>query len=750
MEDDLVLALGRRSDRETGKHRGHEKPESDEECSGGTVTAVPNSPSDATTRTPAPVAARVPFAHSEHGVERPDPYSWLGGDDPTVLAHLVAERAFYDASVVHLDSLRSALKAEMLSRLPTVDESARWSRRRFTYWTRHPVNSDYAELWRLNHDSDAGSTTDSESSHLFFDIAAQDAGTGYLDLGLTLVSPDEDLLAYSIDTDGDEVFELRFRDLRTGEDLPDRVPRSYYGGAWTADSRWFFYTVHDDAYRPYQVWRHRVGSTAESDELVLDEPDERFELNVRAPRTGDLVVIWSESRSTSEAWVLDGTDPHGVPRSVGGRRHGVVYHVEHAPTEAGDRLLVVTNDDAVEFRLMSAPVPRAADQDHEAWSEVRPEHPAERLLRADAFADAVVLSYRAETQHRLRIVRHDDLAGQGRVVRTRDEVGCLDLARNEQYDAAAVTVCDETYLRPPVWSSVDLATGATQEVHRGEAPGFDPDAYLMARRTFQAPDGTPVPAVILHHRDTPLDGSAPALIYAYGAYEAVDEPEWDPGLPSVLDRGVVYVHALIRGGGEGGRGWWLDGSMQAKQHTFDDLTAVADGLAGGSAGDGLVDGGRIATRGLSAGGLLQGAVFSQRPDRWRAVVAEVPFVDVVTTMFDEATPLTITEWEEWGDPRIREQFDWMLAYSPYDNLPAAGTRPDLLVTGALHDPRVMVREPAKWVAALRDSDPSWSPRLLFRVETSAGAHVGPSGRIGHLAYEAEIYAWILDRLGVTA
>jgi oligopeptidase B len=252
--------------------------------------------------------------------------------------------------------------------------------------------------------------------------------------------------------------------------------------------------------------------------------------------------------------------------------------------------------------------------------------------------------------------------------------------------------------------------------------------------------------VILHRRDTPLDGSAPTLIYAYGSYEAVDEPEWDPGLPSLLDRGVVYVHALVRGGGEGGRRWWLDGSMQAKQHTFDDLIAVADGLAA----EGLVDGDRIATRGLSAGGLLQGAVFSQRPDRWRAVVAEVPFVDVVTTMFDESIPLTITEWEEWGDPRIREQFDWMRAYSPYDNLPAAGSRPDLLVTGAVHDPRVMVREPAKWVAALRDSDPEWSPRLLFRCETSAGAHVGPSGRIGHLAYEAEIYAWVLDRLGVTA
>ena len=746
MEDDLVLALGRRPDREARKKSGEQKSERHEQRSGGTVTAVTTSTPDAAAEVTAPpVAPRVPFTHSEHGVDRPDPYHWLGGDDPAVLDHLVAERAFYDASTVHLEPLRSALKAEMLSRLPAVDESARWPRRRFTYWTRHPVNSDYAELWRLNHDSEAGSTTDSESSSLFFDINAEDRGTGYLDLGITSVSPDENLLAYSIDTEGDEVFELRFRDLRTGEDLPDRVPRSYYGSAWSGDSRFFYYTVHDHAYRPHQVWRHRLGSDSGSDELVLEEPDERFELSVRAPRSGDLVVIWSESRSTSEAWVLDGTDPHGVPHSVGGRRHGVVYHVEHAPALSGDRLLVVTNDDAVEFRMMSAPLPRTADQDHTAWSEVRAENPAERLLRADAFADAVVLSYRAEAQHRLRVVAHDDLAGEGIVLSSRDPAGYLDLARNDLYDVPAVTVCDETYLRPPIWSSVDLATGTVTEVHRGEAPGFDPDDYVVERRTFPSPDGTPVPAVVLRHRDTPLDGSAPALVYAYGSYEYVDEPEWDPALPSVLDQGVVWVNALIRGGGEGGRRWWLDGSMQRKQHTFDDLIAVADGLAS----EGLVDGARIATRGLSAGGLLQGAVFSQRPERWRAVVAEVPFVDVVTTMLDETVPLTITEWEEWGDPRVREEFDWMLAYSPYDNLPAAGTRPDLLVTGAVNDPRVMVREPAKWVAALRESDPDWSPRLLFRCETSAGAHVGPSGRIGHLGYEAEIYAWVLDRLGAT-
>ncbi len=303
------------------------------------------------------------------------------------------------------------------------------------------------------------------------------------------------------------------------------------------------------------------------------------------------------------------------------------------------------------------------------WVEARPERADERLWQADAFADGVVLSYRSGGEHRLRIVGHDDLAGDGRVLRSRYDVGCLDLARNPMYDAATVTVADESYLRPPVWSTVDLRTGETVDVHRGEAPGFDPDAYVVERRTFPSPDGTQVPAVLVRRHDTPLDGTAPCLIYAYGSYEAVDEPEWDDALPALLDRGVVWVHAHPRGGGELGRRWWLDGSLRHKQHTFDDVAAVADGLDR----DGLVDGARIATRGLSAGGLLQGALFSQRPDRWRAVVAEVPFVDVVTTMFDETVPLTITEWEEWGDPRVPRGLRLdarLLAVRP----PAAGRR----------------------------------------------------------------------------
>ncbi|HYG92615.1 MAG TPA: prolyl oligopeptidase family serine peptidase [Nocardioides sp.] len=702
-------------------------------------------------QTTPPVPPQLPDEHVEHGGTRPDPWSWMRDTgDPRLIDHLTAERAFYDAACAHLDSLVSALGSEMAARLPPVELSAPWQRSRFIYYSEHAAGSDYPAIHRRIRGSSPHSETDfgrfqenrdDFRSEPLLDVSSLEDGSGYLDLGLTVVSPDEDLLAYSVDTVGEEVFRLRFRDLRTGADLPDEVPRTYYGGAWSADSIHFFYTVHDQAYRPFQVWRHRVGTPVADDVLVVEEPDRAFELHLRATRSGDGVLVLSESRSTSETWWLDAHDPTAPLRSVGGRRHGVVYRAEHVRGPGPGHLLLVTNDGAEEFRLVRAPVPVGGDQDATAWTEVRAEDPAERLERVDAFAEHVVLSVRSGWEHRLRVLPHDDLAGEGAVVRTRFDCGAVHLARSTDYQQASVLVVDRAHVHPDVRVEVDRASGKGAVIGGREAPGHDAGRYLTERRLLPSADGTEVPVTLVRRRDVPLDGTAPALLYAYGAYEYTYEPEFDPALPSLLDRGVVYAHVHVRGGGEGGRRWWLDGMLERKQNTFTDHCAAADGLAG------LVDGSRIATRGLSAGGLLQGVAFSQRPDRWRAVVAEVPFVDVVTTMLDDSIPLTVNEWEEWGDPRRPEDHAWMLAYSPYDNLPPAGCRPDLLVTGALHDPRVSVHEPAKWVAALRASDPGWGARCLFRCEVGAGAHVGPSGRYGHLAYEAEVYAWVLDRLG---
>jgi oligopeptidase B len=697
-----------------------------------------------------PTARRAPTVRSLHGVDRVDDYAWLRDtSSPEVLAHLAAERAWYDAASSHSRSLVETLATEMSSRVPPADRSVSWGRLRFSYYTFTAAGREYPQLMRVRHHSDGVHATESVARteeadgkprpEVIFDAAVHAGGSEYVDVGVQLVSPDERWLAYSLDTTGEEVFGLAFRDLDRGLDLDEVIPRTYYSGAWSADSSTFFYTVHDDAYRPYQVWRHRLGSDVQDDVCVLDEPDARFELTVRHTRSGDLVVLTARSRETTEVWLVDAHSPTQEATCVEPRRRGVEYDVEHArPASGRDVLLLLTNDGATEFRLMEAPL---ATPGREHWHERVAENPAERLHAVDAFADALVLSLRRDGSPCLRVLPLD---GDGGFDLTPTlPAGRISLGRNEVWHTESVTVVEESSISPATWWDVDLRTGARTLRHRQEAPGHKPELYVTQRQEVVGADGTSVPFTLTRHGQTPLDGTAPCLLWGYGAYESCDDPEFDPALISLLDRGVVHVHTHVRGGGERGRWWWLDGRLKHKQHTFDDHVTVAEHLAA----TGMVDPDRIATRGLSAGGLLQGAVFSQHPSRWRAVVAEVPFVDVVTTMLDPSVPLTVNEWDEWGDPHRPDDFDWMLRYSPYDNLPAAGDRPDLLVTGALHDPRVLVSEPAKWVAALRASDPEWGPRCLFRVETGAGAHTGPAGRYAHLGYEAEVAAWLLQRLG---
>jgi oligopeptidase B len=329
--------------------------------------------------------------------------------------------------------------------------------------------------------------------------------------------------------------------------------------------------------------------------------------------------------------------------------------------------------------------------------------------------------------------------------------GRLELWRAQEYNIGTITVVEQNLVSPPTWVEVSLDTGARRELKRTEVPDTDLSRYVTRRISAPGPDGTLVPVTLAARADRAElvdagapDGRAAGLLYGYGAYEHSSWPAFEVGTLSLLDRGLVYAVAHVRGGGERGRQWWQDGRLRHKQHTFDDFIAARDALVE----QGWMDGERVASRGLSAGGLLQGAVFSQAPERWRAVVAEVPFVDVVTSMSDPEIPLTVNEWDEWGNPlSSAEDFAAMLAYSPYDH-PPQPPRPVLLVTGALHDPRVLVQEPAKWVARLRATDPAGDPsRLLFRVELGGGAHIGPSGRLAQLSYEAEILAWILSELG---
>ncbi len=696
----------------------------------------------------APRAQRIPSARELHGQRDVDDYAWMRDHDSAAFrAYLAAERAYYDAQTASLAELTDALFGEAVARTPALaEDSVSWTLRGYRYWRRTPAGAENRQLLRapLGQAGPGGG-----EPTLLLDENALAKATGYVDVQVTEASPDDRLLAWSVDTSGEEIYQLRFTEIDTGRDLPDVIERTYPGGAWSSDSTQFFYLVPDEAYRPYQVWRHAVGTPVAGDELVYEESDERFALTLAASRSGELVIITAESRDTTEVRFIPTSQPLSPAVLVEPRRRGVEYRVDHAadPTGGSGDLLIVTDDGAPEFTLMRAPVeaPGRANWTALSCPAVAPARDDTRLVSCDVLAGHLLLTLRRGGEPMLAIT--DPGGGDVREIHPALAAGTIAVRHAADYRAATVVIAEESLTEPPRWSELDLATGGRREVKRAEVPGFDAALYRTKRIDARAGDGASVPVTLAYRFDTPLDGTAALLLYGYGAYEACLDAEFDRGLPSLLDRGVVYAVAHVRGGGERGRHWWQQGRLRAKPRTFSDFIEVADWLAGDAAGaTPLVDGSRIVSRGLSAGGLLQGAVYSRAPGRWRAVVAEVPFVDCVTTMLDPSIPLTINEWDEWGDPRDAEDFACLRSYSPYDN-PPAGARPDLLVTGAVHDPRVLVHEPAKWVARLRLTDTAGS-RVLLRVELGAGAHTGPSGRFAHLRYEAEVQAFILAALGL--
>ena len=712
---------------------------------------------------PPPAAPQRPAAPGA------DPYAWMRNTgDPAMRAYLAAERSYYDQQTAHTAAVRDRLREEMSAREVPADESVSWRRGEYAYFTRTLPGHEHEQFCRRVDGPGGGpvgggpaagtasppAQAGSPPAEVLLDenllLDDPDCNGAYVALGVREVSPDGTLLAYSVDFDGDEVYQLRIRDLASGEDLmtgaglPERIGRTYYGLAWSADSRSLFYIVTNAAYRAYQVWRHDIGADPAQDVLVFTEDDERFDVIVRATRSGAYVLLETESRDTAETLVIPATDPTAKPVVLQERRTGVEYRADHADGPDGGEFYLVTNDGAVEFRLVRGPVTRAPGQD--GWTEVIAGADGTRLVSCDVFGRFLVVEQRRAAAAQLRVI--DRETGEQRLIEAAGPEVALALAVNEDYQAAAVTVRTQSLIDPPSWHDVDLASGGWRLRKRQQVPGYDPAGYRTQRITAPAPDGTAIPVTVAYRAGLPQDGTAPCLLYGYGAYEDCEWPEFSSPVVSLLDRGYVYAVAHIRGGGEGGRRWWLQGRLDRKRTTFTDFIAVADALADG----GWAAGGAIVSRGLSAGGLLQGAVYSMAPQRWRAVVAEVPFVDVVNSMSDPTIPLTIAEWDEWGDPREPAMRAYMESYSPYDNVPA-GPRPDLLVTGSLHDPRVLVHEPAKWVARLRATSPAAAAggagdgRVLFRAELGAAAHVGPSGRYSKLAYEAEVFAFILDTAG---
>jgi oligopeptidase B len=700
----------------------------------------------------APEARRLASERRLHGELVLDDYAWMRDPaDPRLLAYLAAERGYYEAQSERLASLTDRVRSELEARLPEGPEySAPWEVGDFVYRTRLLADAENPQLLR----SPRGGGE--ERVVLDGDVLARD--TGYAELGVREPSPDGALLAWSVDRTGAEVYELRIRDLATCRDLPEVISCTYIGVAWSADAKQLLYLVADPQNRPFQVWCHRLGNEVEDDVLVYEERDRRFELTLTGSRSGALALITSESRDTTEVHVLPLAEPLADPMSVAARRRGIEYRVDHlrpvtpgAPRDAQNdnalrgQLLTVTNETEPEFSLARVSLPLGATDGFSRveCDAIAPARADTRLLGCDVLAGHLVLTMRRDGAAMLAIADHG-----GRTLREVPSslpAGTIRIEHAEQYDSSSVIIAEESLIEPTAFSRLSLDTGERTLLQRLEVPGYDASRYRTERRTAPGRDGAQIPVTLAYHSGTPLDGSAPCLLYGYGAYEATIEPGFKRGLSSLLDRGVVYAIAHIRGGGERGRDWWRQGMLQNKPTTFTDFIDVADWLAG-EQGSPLIDGGRIASRGASAGGLLQGAVFSMRPDRWRAVVAEVPFVDCVNSMLDDSLPLTVNEWDEWGDPRDPGDYACMRSYCPYEN-PPRGRRPALLVTGAVNDVRVGVHEPAKWVARLRATDDNGAP-LLFRPELGVASHGGPSGRRAQLAYEAEVLAFILDAFGI--
>ncbi|MGP5683638.1 S9 family peptidase [Brachybacterium alimentarium] len=698
-----------------------------------------------TSGTAAPQPPHRPTERTVHGDTVVDPYEWMRDKtDPEVISHLEAENAYADARTAHLTELRSTLVTEFVGHTQETDLSVPVRRDGWWYITRTTAGDDYPAFTRV---ADAGALPQVEpgvlleGEQMLLDAQAEAAGAEFYSLGGLAPSPDHTLLAYAVDTAGDERFTLVVKDIASGEVLDETVTDTGYGLAFSTDQQWLFYARVDDAWRQHQIWRHRIGAPAETDELVIEEPDERFMIGFDRSRDGSTLVIQAGSTSTTEAWLLDLAEPTSAPVPAGGRREGVDYGVEHA----GDRLLVVHNDGATGFALAEA-----SFEEPSIWRDLLVAGEGERLLAVEAFASFVALELRSAGLASVRIIpRAADgslLIEQAVDLTHGGELDTVELDTNPNWEQSTVRYQLTSMLTPTTVAERDVAGGETTVLRVTPVPHYDPSLYVERREWATAEDGTAIPLSVVARREVAADGTAPGYLYGYGSYEMSIDPSFVPTRLSLLDRGVVIAIAHVRGGGEMGRDWYDHGKMLEKKNSFSDFVAAAAHLTD----SGLVAAGRLSAEGRSAGGLLMGGITNLAPERFRAVIAGVPFVDALTTILDPSLPLTVGEWEEWGDPlHDPEVYEYMKEYTPYENVRAVDY-PAIFASTSLNDTRVFFVEPAKWVARLREtvtSDQTERP-ILFRCEMVAG-HGGRSGRYRKWEQRADELAWLLDQLGAT-
>ena len=685
---------------------------------------------------PPPIARKEHKENALHGVVLTDDYAWLRDkENPEVTAYLEAENAYAAAVMKPLDGQREELYQEMLSHVKQTDVSVPFRDGDWWYYTRTEEGLQYAIHCRTHGSPNA---TEDTPEKVILDGNQLAKGHAFFSIGATDITSDGRWLAYTTDTTGFRQYTLHIKDLKTGETLAGEVER-VGSVTWAADNRNLFYTVEDEEQkRQYQLWRHALGTPHTADTLVYQEDDERFNLGAGRTRDGKFIVMEPASHITTESWVLLATEPEGRFTLISPREDEHEYSIDHR----NGLWFIRTNDRGRNFRLVTAPV---ATPGREFWTELIAHRDGVMIEEIDLFAGFFIACEREEGLPRLRVWRFD---GDGPEAAKTGEISFPEPAYSAQphvnriFDTPTFRYAYQSLVTPSSVYEYDVATGASTLLKQLEIPGgFDRTLYASERVHAIAPDGVQVPVSLVYRKDKRAEGRNPLYVYGYGSYGYSLPLGFSSNRLSLLDRGVVMAYAHIRGGGDLGEPWHDAGKMLVKRNTFTDFIACVEHLTAASYGDPA----RVAIEGGSAGGLLMGSVVNMRPDLFRAVLSHVPFVDVMNTMLDATLPLTVPEYEEWGNPNEAEYFTYMLSYSPYDNLKAA-SYPAMLVKTSLHDSQVMYWEPAKYVAKLRTLKTDGHALLL--VTNMQAGHGGSSGRYDYLKEIALDYAFLMRELGL--
>lgn len=693
--------------------------------------ARPTPPSQATSskaepmNTP-PIAAKRPHQTVLHGQTRIDPYHWLRDDDrtdPEVLEYLNAENAWFEQQMSDTESLQESLYQEMTARLKEDESSVPQKDGDFWYYYRYEEGKDYKIHARKYQSLDA-------QEQIILDENVRAQGQDYYSVNNIQISDDQRMMAWTEDTVSRRLYTIHIMNLDTGEVLEEQIPNASGAMAFAADNQTLFYVIKDEqTLLPYQVYRHVLGTDISADTLVYEEADNTFYTSVSRGKSKDFIYITIGSTISSEVHLLPADQPTGDFQLFLPRRD----HHEYEVTDVNGRFYVLSNHEAINFRIMSTD--RIHNQDMQGWQEFLGHRDDVLLSGMTAFRDRMAVNLRIGGMRNIHLIPFD----QGPVVAIDSDEAAytMYLDDNVEVDAPRLRYGYTSLTTPYTVYDYDLDSGERTLLKQTEVVGdFDSANYRTARLTVTARDGTEVPVSVVHHRDTPLDGSAPLLVYAYGSYGSSTDPSFNSSRLSLLDRGYVYAIAHVRGGQEMGRKWYDDGKMFNKRNTFNDFVDVTRGLIERRFGDPE----RIYAYGGSAGGLLMGVIINEAPELYHGVVAAVPFVDVINTMLDESIPLTTGEFNEWGNPKIQDQYEYILSYSPYDQV-RAQDYPNLLITTGLHDSQVQYFEPAKWIARLRDL--KTDDNLMLMYTDMESGHGGASGRYKRYRDVARVYAFLL-------